>query len=219
MKSLRPKKKSGRNCAKVNSLDAGIFSSWLLRTREILVSEIGADVPCGGCVGCCVSSQFIHIKPHETQTLSRIPKKLLFPAPLLPKGTMLLGYNDKGHCPMLIHGRCSIYEHRPLTCRAYDCRIFTAAGIAADDDAKGLINKQVRRWRFKYPTKNDKALHAAIKAASKFLKDNPHCFPKSKLPSNASQVAAAAIKVYAIFLDPAVSSRKTEMMARLLLSL
>lgn len=202
MKSLTPKKKSGRSCAKVNSLDAGIFSSWLLRTREILVSENGADVPCGDCVGCCASSQFIHIRPHETQTLSRISKKLLFPAPLLPKGTMLLGYDDKGRCPMLIRGRCSIYEHRPLTCRAYDCRIFCAVGIAADDDDKGLINKRVRRWRFKYPTKSDKALHAMVKAVAKFLKAHSHCFPEGQLPSKASQLAVAAIKVYDIFLDP-----------------
>ena len=27
-------------------------------------------------------------------------------------------------------GRCSIYEHRPRTCRTYDCRIFPATGLA-----------------------------------------------------------------------------------------
>ena len=52
----------------------------------------------------------------------------------MPKGNMLLGYDENGHCPMLIDDKCSIYEHRPITCRSYDCRIFPAAGIVAGDD-------------------------------------------------------------------------------------
>ncbi|MFA6001077.1 MAG: hypothetical protein WC828_03075 [Thermoleophilia bacterium] len=39
-----------------------------------------------------------------------------------------------GCCPMLIDGGCSIYEHRPLTCRIYDSRVFAAAGIVAGGD-------------------------------------------------------------------------------------
>jgi uncharacterized protein len=124
---------------------AGAFSSWLIRMREILTEGGAADVPCGGCVGCCASSKFIHIGPREKRTLSRIPKKFLFPAPLLPKGTMLLGYDEKGRCPMLVRGKCTIYEYRPHTCRTYDCRVFSAAGVEPEDDEKGLIRKQVRR--------------------------------------------------------------------------
>src|SRR5262249_465616 len=108
-------------------LPAGEFSSWLRLTRRALqLKNIGADVPCGECNACCGSSYFIHIKPEETQTLNRIPKALLFPAPGLPKGNVLMGYNEKGECPMLIDNKCSIYEHRPQTCRDFDCRIFAA---------------------------------------------------------------------------------------------
>ena len=53
---------------------------------------------------------------------------------------------------MLIDNRCSIYEHRPQTCRTYDCRIFAATGVRLDDDEKELIARQTRRWRFSFPT-------------------------------------------------------------------
>lgn len=38
-----------------------------------------------------------------------IPAELLFPAPGLPKGHVLLGYDANGHCPMLAEGGCSIF--------------------------------------------------------------------------------------------------------------
>ena len=114
-------------------LAAGDFSSWVVEMRATIRGEQGSEVPCGGCTACCTSSQFIHIEPDETDTLSRIPAELLFPAPRLPRGHVLLGYDERGHCPMLIDDQCSIYEHRPKTCRTYDCRIFPAAGVGIDD--------------------------------------------------------------------------------------
>ncbi|HET7720760.1 MAG TPA: YkgJ family cysteine cluster protein, partial [Acidimicrobiales bacterium] len=106
--------------AETHTLPAGRFSTWLVR--------IGVDVPCGTCTACCTSSQFVHIGPDERDTLSRIPKALLFPAPGQPKGHVVMGYDERGHCPMFVDGACSIYEHRPRTCRTYDCRVFPAAG-------------------------------------------------------------------------------------------
>ena len=32
------------------------------------------------------------------------------------------------------YGGCSIYDHRPRTCRTFDCRVFAAAGVAVDAD-------------------------------------------------------------------------------------
>ena len=130
-----------------DALDAGDFGSWLLEIEGALRGERAADVPCGTCTACCTSSQFVHIGPEETDTLAHIPRQLLFPAPRMPRGHVLLGYDERGHCPMLVDGRCSIYEHRPRTCRTYDCRVFPAAGIDADED-KPLIVRQARRWRF-----------------------------------------------------------------------
>jgi Fe-S-cluster containining protein len=175
----------------------------------MLVMGNGVKVPCGKCKGCCTSSYFIPIGPEETKTLKRIPKKLLFPAPFLPKGNMVLGYNKKGRCPMLIEGECSIYKYRPLTCRNYDCRIFHAAGIAADDDSKSLINNQVARWKFSYLTKNDRIQHSAIKAAAKFIRENPVFFPNGIIPTKAFQLAILAIKVYELFLKHNYKSSET----------
>jgi hypothetical protein len=133
---------------KRQDLPAGGFSSWLRRTRSAQTGKGTANVPCGECIACCTSSYFIHIGPGESRTLSRIPKELLFPAPGLPKGHVLLGYDENGCCPMLVDGKCSIYEHRPQTCRGYDCRVFPAAGIEAGDSDKELINLRIRRWKF-----------------------------------------------------------------------
>jgi len=154
-----------------SSLSAGDFSAWLRGMEAALRDEAPAAVPCGGCTACCTSSQFVHIGPDETDTLAHIPAELLFPAPGRPRGHVLLGYDERGHCPMLIDGRCSIYEHRPKTCRTYDCRIFAAAGldVDAEDDRKAPIAGQARRWRFGFPTDDDRRRHAAVRAAARSL--------------------------------------------------
>ena len=178
-------------------LPAGGFSSWLRRTRSALVDESGTDVPCGGCSACCTSSHFIHIRPEEVQTLARIPRELLFAAPGQPKGTMLLGYDENGRCPMLTGHKCSIYEHRPLTCRTYDCRVFAAAGIAAD---RAQITQRTRRWKFSHPTIDDREQHAAVQAAARFVRERAECFPGGAVPGDPAQVAVLALKVSVVFL-------------------
>jgi Fe-S-cluster containining protein len=172
----------------------------LRRARDALLTDGGTDVDCGECVGCCTSSYFIHIRPEEGDVLSRIAKDIPVAAPGLPKGHVLLGYDKKGICPMLVEGTCSIYEHRPLTCRQYDCRIFAAAGIAAGGDDKARINEPVRRWRFSYPTKGDCDEHQAVQAAATFIRGHAECFPGGRTPSDPSQLAILALKAYRVFI-------------------
>ena len=62
-------------------LPAGAFSAWLRHARLALMRGGEADVPCGECCACCATSHFVHIGPDETETLARIPRELLFPAP------------------------------------------------------------------------------------------------------------------------------------------
>src|SRR3954468_21156823 len=131
-------------------LAAGNFVAWLAEVQAAIAGDAAADVPCGDCTACCTSSQFVHIGPEEADTLTHIPAELLFPAPRMPRGHVLMGYDERGHCPMLIDGKCSIYEHRPRTCRTYDCRVFAASGIEPDDDDKVLIRERVRRWQFSF---------------------------------------------------------------------
>jgi Fe-S-cluster containining protein len=145
---------------------AGRFSVWLAGMERALAGEADADVPCGSCTACCTSSQFVHIEPDEVDTLARVPAELRFPAPRLPAGHVLLGYDERGHCPMLVDGACSIYEHRPRTCRTYDCRVFPAAGVEIDDDRQRAIASRARRWHFDLTTARDRQEAAAVRSAA-----------------------------------------------------
>lgn len=182
-------------------LSAGVFSDWLVAMQPALRGEAGADVPCAGCTACCTSSQFIHIEPDETETLARIPAALLFPAPRRPGGNVLLGYDEKGHCPMLIDHKCSIYEHRPRTCRTYDCRVFPAAGVEIDDGAQVGIARRARRWRFDFPAEVDQILYDAVRAAATFVREHEDLLPDGAAPANATQHAVLAIRIHEQFLQ------------------
>lgn len=189
-----------KNETDCSDLPAGDFSSWLKHAREALLTECGTEVDCSECAACCSSSYFIHIRPEETQTLRRIKKSFLVAAPGLPRGHVVLGYDRNGLCPILKDGKCSIFEHRPLTCRNYDCRVFAAAGIPESDDGKSQISKRVRRWKFNYPTKHDLAEHLAVQAAASFIRGHAECFPGGQIPSKYSQLAILAITVCDVFL-------------------
>ena len=139
------------------------FATWLADAQAALRGERDADVPCNGCTACCRSSQFVYIEPDETETLARIPAALLFPAPRRPPGHVVLGYDERGHCPMLIDGGCSIYEHRPRTCRMYDCRVFAAAGV---DPEKPEVAERVQEWEFTYASESDRDAHDALLAVA-----------------------------------------------------
>jgi len=151
--------------------DAGRFSDWLDAIQGAIRTGETSDVPCGSCTACCTSSQFVHIAPDEGDALGAIPADVLFPAPRLPDGHVLMGYDENGHCPMLVDGACSIYEHRPRTCRSYDCRVFAASGLELDEPAKSAINHQVRRWQFQLVDSTDRAALAAVRSAAVFLEE------------------------------------------------
>jgi Fe-S-cluster containining protein len=180
-------------------LPAGDFSSWVTGMQGALRGDNGSDVPCGSCTACCTSSQFVHIAPDEKDTLSRIPSALLFPAPRLPRGHKLLGYDERGHCPMLVDDKCSIYEHRPRTCRVYDCRVFPAAGITNEDADKALIDQQAKRWRFDYSTEDSRVRHEAVQAAATFLADHAAVVFDGAAVPNATQRAVLAVELHDTF--------------------
>ena len=103
------------------------------------------------------------IEPDETDTIAHIPAELRFPAPRRPKGHYVLGYDEHGCCPMLGDDGCRIYEHRPRTCRTYDCRVFTATGVDPGDH-QPLLAERVRRWRFRRGADGPEAV--ALRAAA-----------------------------------------------------
>ena len=183
----------------MDTIPAGSFAAWARATQMVLRTSGTADVPCEGCTACCRSAQFIHVAPDEAEALARIPKALLAPAPGLPSGHVVMGYDERGHCPMLVDDRCSIYEHRPRTCRTYDCRVFNATGV--DVDHKPLIAERVARWRFDTTDDVDARHAAAVHAAAEFVADR-------------ADRAALAVAIHDLFLDgppdPATVTREIE---------
>ncbi|MET0659524.1 MAG: YkgJ family cysteine cluster protein [Steroidobacteraceae bacterium] len=194
------------------TIDAGAFGAWLSEFRESLSGHGGTNVPCGECVGCCVSSYSILVRPEDTQALAAISADLLTRVPALGEGVQAMGYLSDGRCPMLQAGQCSIYSHRPQTCRDYDCRVFAAAGIDAGEN-KPVINKRVREWRFTYASEQDRAAHRAVRAAATFIVEHHAQLPEHRLPKNPSGIAVLAVKSYEVFLDDSHARRSAEDMA------
>lgn len=187
----------------LQTVAAGNFSEWLRGTKATQVDGKDADVPCGDCNGCCKSFYFIHVTPDDTAALAAIPEELLFPAPGAPAGHYVMGYNDQGHCPMLVDDRCSIYSARPQTCRAYDCRIFTAANMQPGESDKALVSERTKRWAFSYRSAEEQQQQQAVGRAARWLqaqrdRTDSH-LPENFLPSNSTQLAVLALQVHSLF--------------------
>ena len=192
------------------TIDAGDFRSWLNGTKATQVDGADADVPCGDCNGCCKSFYFIHVTPNDTAALAAIPEELLFAAPGAPPGHLVMGYTDQGHCPMLVEDRCSIYSARPQTCRAYDCRIFSAAGMQPGETDKALVSERTARWEFRYTSAADQATQQAIERAATWLtaerEAQDSLLPKDFVPGNSTQLAVLALQTHHLFAAPDQSS-------------
>jgi hypothetical protein len=188
--------------ASTERLPAGDFSAWLEGLEAALRGEQDSDVPCDGCTACCASSQFVHVAPDEVDALAHIPGELLFPAPGLPRGHVLMGYDEQGRCPLLTDGGCSIYDHRPRTCRTYDCRVFPASGVALDDPGKAAIARRAERWQFAFPNADDRTRHEAVRAAATFLQERRARVDDGLVPVGATPLAVLALEVHGAFLEP-----------------
>lgn len=195
-----------------STVAAGPFSAWLRAMRRSLLGNEGMDVPCGDCVGCCVSGYSVQLRPEDHKAAARIPSTFIVSAPGFTKGHLTVRPLSNGLCPMLDDGKCSIYSVRPQTCLDYDCRIFAAAGIDAGE-GKVVINKRVHEWRFSYPERTDELEHAAVRAAAAFIRDRRDCFTV-RVPGGPMGVAVFAIKSYEVFLDPAISAKSDTDVAR-----
>lgn len=187
---------------------AGEFGRWLSEARATLQGAQGADVPCGECVGCCVSSYYIPIRRQDAGALARIPLESLVRTPGATGGSAIMGYRRDGTCHMLSSNKCSIYANRPQTCRDYDCRIFAAAGIEAGGADKSVINQRVHEWRFTYAGDSERRDHDAVRQAATFIRDNRDSFLPAVVPTTPTGIAVLALKAYMVFLDPQVRTKQ-----------
>ncbi len=177
------------------------FAVWLSSAVAALEDDEPSEVPCGECNACCRTHHYIHVRPEEKRARARLPRESLHPAPGLPPGYLVIGPDDAGCCPLLAEGRCTVYEDRPLACRTYDCRVYAATGVAPD---RADIAAQVRRWKFGYPTPEDRARQAAVLAAASFIREHPESLASDAARLQPIRVATLAVAVHALFLEGAV---------------
>jgi Fe-S-cluster containining protein len=183
---------------------AGSFSDWLAVMDSALAGTAVSDVPCGDCTACCRGAYFIHIEPNETDTLAAIPVGLAVPAPGGGAGHRLLGFDQRGRCPMLAAGSCSIYAQRPATCARYDCRIFAATGLAEGGPEKAEIMQRARRWAFSYRDSQERSRHEALKAGARLLVASREALG-DLLPATATQLAMLVIRLHPVLFELAAA--------------
>jgi Fe-S-cluster containining protein len=92
------------------------------RSKKLRVlREIYASIPSPDCKGLCVDEcTTVPVFPFELEQLEAATGRKL---PTMPAGEhiggLLLGNEIGEPCPLLVLGRCSAYDHRPLICRAF----------------------------------------------------------------------------------------------------
>lgn len=182
------------------TLDAGDFIEWLGRFLTSLSSGAGMTVECGDCRACCRAGFFIPVGPEEASSRKAIPSQLLVDAAGAGSpGHQLVAITPSGDCALLRGNECSIYASRPRACREYDCRLFAAAGISAGIEA---IDRQARRWRFRYADAASERAHQATRAAAAFLREHRSAFPGGRAPDRPADIALVAAKAHHVFLAP-----------------
>ena len=94
----------------------------MTKTKKLRVlREIYASIPDAGCKGLCADKcTTAPMFPIELEQLEAAAGRKL---PTMPAGDevggVLLGHEIGTPCPMLVLGRCTAYEHRPLICRTF----------------------------------------------------------------------------------------------------
>jgi len=195
-------------------ISAGTFSEWLTSMRGVLRGDRDADVPCGDCVGCCVSSYPIPLRLRDKLAREQVPEERLI-GPARPGERWLMGYRDDGSCPFLLGHHCSIYADRPQTCRDYDCRIYAAAEMMPDGD-RPVIAGRVKAWRFIYRSDQDRREAQAVSRAAQFIRASQALFPPGMRAGSATAAAVLAIKTYPMFLSGHESRSQEELAQRVI---
>jgi Fe-S-cluster containining protein len=184
---------------------AGHFGTWLREMSAVLRGGQHADVPCDGCVGCCVSSYAIPLRPADGVALEAVPARYLRMP--VDGGLARMEYREDGTCPMLEGGRCTIYAQRPQTCRDYDCRIYTATGLLPDGE-RPVIRDRVLEWHFDFPSLEELAQHGALRRAARFIREHAALFPPAMRADSAAAAAVLAVKAWPLFLRGAGTNEK-----------
>lgn len=79
-----------------------------------------SDVPCHGCTACCRHTLIVLIP--EEGDLADLYETQDVVNPVTGHPAKALLQTRDGACTYLGDHGCSIYEHRPVICKAFDCR-------------------------------------------------------------------------------------------------
>ncbi len=164
--------------------------------RGVLKGERFADVPCDGCVGCCVSSYAIPLRPSDKVALEAVPARYLRLS--IPGGPAQMGYRSDGSCPLLEGRRCTIYRDRPQTCRDYDCRIYAATGLVPHGDRQ-VLRERVLEWVFDFTSDEERVQYGALQRAVRFIREHAALFPPAVRADTNAGVAVLAVKSWPLF--------------------
>jgi Fe-S-cluster containining protein len=95
------------------------------KLNQIALDNISSQiVSCKGCTKCCEKG-LVYILPEECKSLESIG------VPLIEiDGITFIQRKSDGSCSMLDkqHSRCTIYENRPMCCRAFPLDVFSRNG-------------------------------------------------------------------------------------------
>jgi hypothetical protein len=78
--------------------------------------DAAVQVPCDGCVACCYAKR-ISVNPEKEPA-----ERLAVLQTVKDRNGVRLRRRRDGACVHLGPEGCTVYEHRPTICRAFDCR-------------------------------------------------------------------------------------------------
>lgn len=135
------------------------IADWRRRMdRKVSTGETEpASVPCNGCIACCYYKS-VDVNP-AADDISQLD---VVPNPEQPGG-FRLRKAENGACVHLTAIGCGVYDHRPVACKDYDCRVYGLAGMVERYD-----NGQVGpRWVFRPENDDEYAYQMALGMGAK----------------------------------------------------
>jgi Fe-S-cluster containining protein len=113
-------------------------------------------VPCDGCTACC--HQRVKISPAR-ESIDELSQHLDV---VRDAHGYCLRRRDDGACIHLGPEGCTVYAHRPLACRAFDCRIFALPGNGASFSVSEDRKHTTPLWEFDIRSKRDALIRDAF---------------------------------------------------------
>ena len=97
------------------------IAAWFRSLHWSLASNGQTDVPCNGCTECCKSNQGLFLHPEQGDEVESYRHRVVRDR-ATGNPVFLLATEANGQCVYLGASGCTIYDHRPLLCRSFDCR-------------------------------------------------------------------------------------------------